>query len=78
MVTILVAVSGSVYSKTMLYSAINQIRGWRQLDNDWVNFACGVFEVGLVLAYVFLSYYLLGNACKAIQRITLLNETSQS
>ena len=25
------------------------IRGWKWLDNDWVNFACGVFGVGLAL-----------------------------
>ena len=24
-----------------------QIRGWTWLDNDWVNFACGVFGVGV-------------------------------
>ena len=27
----------------------NQIRGWKWLDNDWVNFACGAFGVGVVL-----------------------------
>jgi len=26
-----------------------QIRGWKWLDNDWVNFACGVFGVGVTL-----------------------------
>lgn len=26
-----------------------QIRGWSWLDNDWVNFACGAFGVGVVL-----------------------------
>jgi uncharacterized membrane protein len=26
------------------------IRGWRWLDNDWVNFACGAFGVALALA----------------------------
>jgi uncharacterized protein (TIGR00297 family) len=26
-----------------------QIRGWRWLDNDWVNFACGAFAVVVVL-----------------------------
>jgi len=25
-----------------------QIRGWTWLSNDWVNFACGVFGVGVV------------------------------
>ena len=25
-----------------------QIRGWTWLDNDWVNFACGAFGVGVV------------------------------
>ena len=28
------------------------IRGWRWLDNDWVNFACGAF--GVVIAFAFL------------------------
>jgi len=28
-----------------------QIRGWAWLDNDWVNFACGVFGVVIVLSY---------------------------
>ena len=27
-----------------------QIRGWKWLDNDWVNFACGAFGVGIALA----------------------------
>lgn len=31
-----------------------QIRGWKWLDNDWVNFACGAFGVGVVLAYLVL------------------------
>jgi uncharacterized protein (TIGR00297 family) len=33
----------------------SQIRGWKWLDNDWVNFACGVFGVGISLAYLLLS-----------------------
>jgi uncharacterized protein (TIGR00297 family) len=28
-----------------------QIRGWKWLNNDWVNFACGAFGVGIVLGY---------------------------
>jgi uncharacterized protein (TIGR00297 family) len=28
-----------------------QIRGWTWLDNDWVNFACGAFGVGVALSY---------------------------
>lgn len=28
-----------------------QIRGWAWLSNDWVNFACGAFGVGVVLTY---------------------------
>jgi uncharacterized protein (TIGR00297 family) len=28
-----------------------QIRGWTWLDNDWVNFACGAFGVGIALGY---------------------------
>jgi len=30
-----------------------QIRGWKWMDNDWVNFACGAFAafVGLLLVY---------------------------
>ena len=31
-----------------------QIRGWKWLDNDWVNFACGVFGVGVASFYLFL------------------------
>ncbi len=31
-----------------------QIRGWTWLDNDWVNFACGAFGVGISLAYLIL------------------------
>jgi len=31
-----------------------QIRGWKWLDNDWVNFACGVFGVGVASLYLFL------------------------
>jgi uncharacterized protein (TIGR00297 family) len=31
-----------------------QIRGWAWLDNDWVNFACGAFGVGVVyICYLF-------------------------
>ena len=30
-----------------------QIRGWTWLDNDWVNFACGAFGVGIALSYFF-------------------------
>lgn len=30
-----------------------QIRGWKWLNNDWVNFACGAFGVGIVLGYFF-------------------------
>jgi uncharacterized protein (TIGR00297 family) len=29
-----------------------RVRGWKWLDNDWVNFACGVF--GVVIALLFL------------------------
>jgi len=29
-----------------------QLRGWAWLDNDWVNFACGAFGVGIVLLYL--------------------------
>jgi uncharacterized protein (TIGR00297 family) len=32
-----------------------QIRGWRWLDNDWVNFVCGAFGVGVALAYFFIA-----------------------
>ena len=32
-------------------AATTQIRGWKWLDNDLVNFACGAFGVGVVLAY---------------------------
>ncbi len=28
-----------------------RIRGWKWLNNDWVNFACGAFGVGVALAY---------------------------
>jgi uncharacterized protein (TIGR00297 family) len=28
-----------------------QIRGWSWLENDWVNFACGAFGVGVILGY---------------------------
>lgn len=31
-----------------------QIRGWKWLDNDWVNFACGAFGAGLSMFYYFL------------------------
>ena len=31
-----------------------QIRGWKWLDNDWVNFACGAFGVGVVFVYFFI------------------------
>jgi uncharacterized protein (TIGR00297 family) len=30
------------------------IRGWKWLNNDWVNFACSGFSVLLILAWVFL------------------------
>ncbi len=30
-----------------------QIRGWKWLDNDWVNFACGAFGVGIVMGLVY-------------------------
>jgi uncharacterized protein (TIGR00297 family) len=30
-----------------------QIRGWKWLDNDWVNFACGAFGVGVVMVMVY-------------------------
>ena len=30
-----------------------QIRGWNWLDNDWVNFACAVFGVGMATVYFF-------------------------
>ena len=29
-----------------------QIRGWKWLDNDWVNFACGAFGAGIALLAV--------------------------
>ena len=29
-----------------------QIRGWRWLGNDWVNFACGAFGVTVVLIFI--------------------------
>jgi uncharacterized protein (TIGR00297 family) len=32
-----------------------QIRGWRWLDNDWVNFACGVFGVVTIMVMVYFS-----------------------
>jgi uncharacterized protein (TIGR00297 family) len=32
-----------------------QIRGWKWLDNDWVNFACGAFGVMLVMVIVYFS-----------------------
>ncbi len=32
-----------------------QIRGWAWLDNDWVNFACGAFGVGVVLIKILFS-----------------------
>ena len=28
-----------------------QIRGWTWLDNDWVNFACGAFGMGIILGW---------------------------
>jgi len=31
----------------------SQIRGWKWLDNDWINFACGAFGVGIMLSYFF-------------------------
>ena len=31
-----------------------QIRGWKWLDNDWVNFACGSFGVMMAIAYLLL------------------------
>jgi uncharacterized protein (TIGR00297 family) len=31
-----------------------QIRGWRWLDNDWVNFGCGAFGVIVAIAYLLL------------------------
>lgn len=33
-------------------NATTQIRGWNWLDNDWVNFACGAFGVGVVFVYL--------------------------
>lgn len=30
-----------------------QIRGWKWLDNDWVNFACGAFGMGVALVMVY-------------------------
>ena len=32
----------------------SQIRGWNWLDNDWVNFACGVVGLGIALTYFLL------------------------
>jgi hypothetical protein len=29
-----------------------QIRGWKWLDNDWVNFACGLFSVLIIIPWV--------------------------
>jgi uncharacterized protein (TIGR00297 family) len=31
------------------------IRGWKWLDNDWVNFACGAFGAGIALVLVILA-----------------------
>lgn len=28
------------------------IRGWKWLDNDWVNFACGAFGVGMAMVFI--------------------------
>ena len=33
----------------------SQIRGWKRLNNDWVNFACGAF--GVVLAMVMANFF---------------------
>jgi len=30
----------------------SQIRGWTWLSNDWVNFACGLFGVGVILVFL--------------------------
>jgi len=30
----------------------SQIRGWKWLGNDWVNFACGLFGVGVILVFL--------------------------
>jgi uncharacterized protein (TIGR00297 family) len=32
-----------------------QIRGWKWLDNDWVNFACGAFGMGVALVVAYFS-----------------------
>jgi len=32
-----------------------QIRGWAWLGNDWVNFSCGAFGVGVALSYFLLA-----------------------
>jgi uncharacterized protein (TIGR00297 family) len=29
-----------------------QIRGWKWLDNDWVNFTCGAFGVGIIFVFL--------------------------
>ena len=31
----------------------SQVRGWSWLDNDWVNFACGAFGVGIALVILY-------------------------
>lgn len=31
----------------------SQIRGWKWLNNDWVNFACGAFGMGVAFVYFF-------------------------
>jgi uncharacterized protein (TIGR00297 family) len=36
-----------------------QIRGWAWLDNDWVNFACGAFGVGVVYSIKVFQLWLL-------------------
>jgi uncharacterized protein (TIGR00297 family) len=35
----------------------SQIRGWKWLDNDWVNFGCGAFAVSAVLLLMLLSNF---------------------
>jgi len=36
-----------------------QIRGWKWLDNDWVNFACGAFGVGVIYSIKVFQLWLL-------------------
>ncbi len=40
-------------------TATTRIRGWMWLDNDWVNFACGTFGVGVVYSIKVFQLWLL-------------------